>query len=67
MKLKVILQVVLAIVIIALAYLIYAGIMAPVKFNNEMNARKNAVIERMKDIRTVEVMYLNMQALLLNF
>ncbi|NLL28364.1 MAG: hypothetical protein GX259_06180 [Bacteroidales bacterium] len=60
MKLKVILQVVLAIVIIALAYLIYAGIMAPVKFNNEMNARKNAVIERMKDIRTVEVMYLNM-------
>jgi hypothetical protein len=60
MKLKLIIQILLGVAVLALIYFIYTGIMAPVKFNNEMNSRKQIVIQKMKDIRTIQSMYLSM-------
>lgn len=51
---QVILQVVLAVVIVALIYVIYKQISTPIRFENEQKAREEAVIERIKDIRTAE-------------
>ena len=44
-------------VIIALAYLLYNSISKPVRFNNELKQRSNVAIERLKDIRTLQVTY----------
>ena len=44
-------------VIIALAYLLYNSISKPVRFNNELRQRSNVAIERLKDIRTLQVTY----------
>ncbi|HBG71036.1 MAG: hypothetical protein A2W93_02965 [Bacteroidetes bacterium GWF2_43_63] len=60
MKLKLIIQILLGLGILALIYFIYSGIMSPVKFNNEMNTRKDIVIQKMKDIRTMQTMYMSM-------
>ncbi|HPB02546.1 MAG TPA: hypothetical protein PLZ67_06290 [Bacteroidales bacterium] len=60
MKLKAIIQIFLALGILVLIYFIYAGIMSPVKFNNEMTSRKDIVIQKMKDIRTIQSMYMTL-------
>lgn len=60
MKLKLIIQILLGFGILALVYIIYTGIMAPVKFNNEMTTRKEIVIQKMKDIRTIQTMYMSL-------
>lgn len=54
---KVIIQVVLSILIIVLGYLVYESIMAPVRFNKEYRKRSEVVIERMKHIRTAQLIY----------
>ena len=54
---KYIVQIVLGVVIIALTYLIYSGIMKPINFEKERADRYAHVIERLKDIRTAEVAY----------
>ncbi|MCI1785415.1 MAG: hypothetical protein LKI59_04660 [Bacteroidales bacterium] len=54
---KVLTYFVLPIVIIALVFFIYESIMAPVKFNKQMNYRESVGIQRLKDIRTLEVAY----------
>lgn len=54
---KTIIQIVLGIVIVILAYLLYESIMAPVRFNKEYNHRSKVVIEQMKQIRSAELMY----------
>ena len=51
---KKVLQICLAIVIIALAYVVYRQITTPVEFENERKTKEAAVIERIKDIRTAE-------------
>lgn len=51
---KKILQAVLGVVILALIYVVYVQISTPIKFENETNLRKAAVIERIKTIRTAE-------------
>ena len=51
---KKVLQICLAIVIIALAYVVYRQIATPVEFDNERKTKEAAVIERIKDIRTAE-------------
>ncbi len=51
---KTIIQIVLAIVMVALAYLLYDSIMAPVRFDNTRIAREKAVIERISDIRSAQ-------------
>ena len=54
---KYIVQGVLAILIVVLAYLIYSGIMKPINFEKEKTHRYEAVIEKLKDIRTAQVAY----------
>ncbi len=51
---KKIAQIVLALVIVTLVYVIYQQISTPIKFDKELATRKASVIERIKDIRTAE-------------
>ncbi len=51
---KKIIQIVLALVIVALVYVIYDQISTPIRFENELKTRKAQVIERIKDIRTAQ-------------
>lgn len=51
---KKIAQIILAVVIVALVYVIYDQISTPIRFENEMKAKKALVIERIKDIRTAQ-------------
>ena len=54
---KVIVEVVLFLAIIGLVFAIYSSIMKPVNFNKEVASRKAVGIERLKDIRTLQVAY----------
>lgn len=54
---KTILQIVLALVVVALAYVLYDGIMTPVNFDKTTELREKAVIERISDIRSAERAY----------
>jgi len=50
-------NIILTIVILILAYFIYDGINTPIQFNKEKEKRYSKVIERLKDIRTVQIAY----------
>ncbi|MCF8405715.1 MAG: hypothetical protein K9H58_17350 [Bacteroidales bacterium] len=52
-----IIKVVLLVIIIILAYLVFESVMGPVRFNQQVEKRSNAVIQNLKDIRTVEMTY----------
>ncbi|MDE7344785.1 MAG: hypothetical protein K2N02_04335 [Alistipes sp.] len=54
---KRIIQIILALVIVALVYVIYDQISTPIRFDNELKTRKAQVIERIKDIRTAQRAY----------
>lgn len=54
---KRIIQIILAVVIVALVYVIHDQISTPIRFDNELAARKAQVIERIKDIRTAQRAY----------
>ncbi len=60
MKLKLILQIVLGIGVVVLAYLIYDSVKSPLRFDAENKARREVVIQKMKDIRTLQNMFLTM-------
>ena len=60
MKLKTIVQICLALGIVVLIYLIYTVIMSPVKFEKEHNKRKDIVVQKMKDIRSIQAVYMSM-------
>ncbi|MGE5383074.1 MAG: hypothetical protein ACM3PX_06580 [Omnitrophica WOR_2 bacterium] len=47
----------LGVVIIVLGYFLYASIMKPVRFQDEVNRRSEQIANRLKDIRTAEVLY----------
>lgn len=47
-------QIILAVVIIALIYVIYVQISTPIRFEQELKTKKAQVIDRIKDIRTAE-------------
>ncbi len=51
---KTITQIVLAIVVVVLAYVLYDSIMTPVRFDETRLAREKAVIERISDIRSAQ-------------
>lgn len=51
---KKIAQIILAVVIIGLVYVIYVQISTPIRFDQELKTKKAQVIERIKDIRTAE-------------
>ncbi len=52
---KTAIQIGLAIAIVVLVYLIYNSIMEPVRFNQEIARREAAIINRLRDIRQVQV------------
>ena len=54
---KTVIQIVLVAVILALSYFIYESIAKPIRFNEEKEVRYDAVIERLKDIRTAQLAY----------
>ncbi len=54
---KIILQVALLAVIAALVYALYSSIMQPVKFGKEKTSREAVAVQRLKDIRTLQVAY----------
>ena len=56
-SLKIALEVVLAAIIVLLAWLTVKSIQKPVKFNNEVAARSQVAIQRLKDIRTLQVAF----------
>jgi hypothetical protein len=54
---KRIIQVVLAIAMVVLAYLVWESIQTPIRFNKEKDKRYAATIQRLKDIRTAQVAF----------
>ena len=44
-------------VCVGLVYLIYSSIMQPVNFNKQKKVREDVAIQRLKDIRTLQVAY----------
>lgn len=54
---KIIVEILLAILAVVLVWLIYASIMKPVNFNKEKAAREEVAIQRLKDLRTIEVAF----------
>lgn len=52
---KTTIQIVLALVIVVLGYFIYQSIMEPVRINQEVAAREAAVVQRLRDIRQVQI------------
>ena len=55
--LKIIIEVLLFVGIAGLVYANYSSITKPVKFNKERDARKEVAVQRLKDIRTLQVAY----------
>ena len=47
-------QIILAVAIVGLVYVIYVQISTPIRFDKETKAKKAQVIDRIKDIRTAE-------------
>lgn len=56
-QLRLVLQIVLGVIAVILAIVIYQGVMKPVRFNNEKDQRSAVVVQRLKDIRTVQEAY----------
>ena len=54
---KIIIEVVLLAAICGLVYLLYSNIMKPVNFNKEKATRQAVAVQRLKDIRTLQVAY----------
>jgi type II secretory pathway pseudopilin PulG len=52
-----IIKIALGVVIIVLGYLLYASIMKPVRFQDEVNRRNEQIVNRLKDIRTAQTLY----------
>lgn len=52
---KTVIQIVLALVIVVLGYFIYESVMEPVRFKQEVKDRESVIIQRLKDIRQVQV------------
>jgi len=52
-----VIKVVLAVIIVVLAYMIYESIMRPVRFNATLAQRESKVIERLMDLRTSQQFY----------
>ena len=57
MKVKLIIQIALVAVIIVLGFVLYESLMKPIRFENEFNRRKETVVQKLKEIRTLEEAY----------
>ncbi len=58
---KTLIQVGLFVVIVVLGYYVYESIMGPVRFNKEKAQREEVVIERLKEIRSSQFIYKQLQ------
>lgn len=54
---KTAIQIILALAIVGLSYLIYESIQKPIRFQEKQQTRATAVIERLKKIRDIQVAY----------
>ena len=54
---KILIEVVLLAAICGLVYLLYSNIMKPVNFNKERDVRQAVAVQRLKDIRTLQVAF----------
>ena len=54
---KIIVEILLALAAVALVYAIYSSVMKPVNFNKEKARRTEVAVQRLKDIRTLEVAF----------
>lgn len=54
---RAVINILLTVVIIILAYLLYESIMDPIRFINERDKRETAIKERLIDIRSAQVLY----------
>jgi hypothetical protein len=54
---KTIIQIILGVIVIVLAYLLYDSLMEPIRFNKEVEYRKELVVQRLKNIRDLQVAY----------
>ena len=54
-----IIKIVLAVIILVLAYLVYESVMVPVRFDKSVDQRSKAVIQNLVDIRSAEMTYKN--------
>lgn len=54
---KIVIQLVLLVVIVALGWFVYESIMEPVKFKQEMDDRQSEVVQHLKDIRSAQFFY----------
>ena len=57
-----IIKILLLVVILVLVYLVYDSVMRPVRFNKEVTKRSDAVIQNLKDIRSAQMAYKNINA-----
>ena len=56
-SIKIIVEILLFVVCLGLVYLIYNSIMQPVRFNKQKAYRESVAVQRLKDIRTLEVAF----------
>jgi hypothetical protein len=54
---RLIFRIVLTLIIIVLGYLIIESIMNPVRFQKELDHRKRVVVDRLKDLRSIQLTY----------
>jgi hypothetical protein len=54
---KTIIQIILGVIVVVLAYLLYDSLMEPIRFNNTVEYRKELVVQRLKHIRDLQVAY----------
>lgn len=56
---KIVIEVVLFVIIVGLVYAIYSSIMEPVNFEKQRTYRESVAIQRLKDIRTLQVAFMS--------
>ncbi|MDR1169713.1 MAG: hypothetical protein LBK97_02635 [Prevotellaceae bacterium] len=54
---KTIIQIILGVIVVVLAYLLYDSLMEPIRFNKAVESRRELVVQRLKDIRELQVAY----------
>jgi hypothetical protein len=54
---KTVIQIILGVIVVVLAWLLYDSLMEPIRFNNAVEYRKELVVQRLKDIRELQVAY----------
>ena len=54
---KILIQVLLLVIVVALGYFVFESIMEPVRFDKERRARQKVVVEKLKDIRNSQLIF----------